>query len=64
MAKRTVLLRVAVQGTSKDDAIHVCYKALAKKLAAVLGIASEDMDSTTQVASLGLDSLVTIEIRN
>jgi acyl carrier protein len=58
-------LRVAVQlAVSKDEAVHICYAALCTKLAAVLGISSEDMDTSTRVSSLGLDSLVAIEIRN
>ena len=58
-------LRVAVQSAStRADAIHVCYEALAAKLAAVLGMTPEDMDVVTRVSSLGLDSLVAIEIRN
>lgn len=58
-------LRIAVQAASaKEDAIHLCYGALVTKLAAVLGMAAEDMDTSTRVSSLGLDSLVAIEIRN
>ncbi|OKL60218.1 hypothetical protein UA08_04929 [Talaromyces atroroseus] len=58
-------LRIAVKGaTSKEEAVQICYSALATKLATVLGIAAEDMDTSTRVSSLGLDSLVAIEIRN
>ncbi|KAF3392979.1 Compactin diketide synthase mokB [Talaromyces pinophilus] len=58
-------LRVAVQSApTRANAIHICYEALATKLAAVLGMAPEDMDVSTRVSSLGLDSLVAIEIRN
>lgn len=58
-------LRVAVQSAStRADAIHICYQALVIKLAAVLGMNPEDMDVSTRVSALGLDSLVAIEIRN
>ncbi|EED24614.1 polyketide synthase, putative [Talaromyces stipitatus ATCC 10500] len=58
-------LRVAVQSTSsREDAIHICYEALVTKLATVLSMNPEDMDTSTRVSSLGLDSLVAIEIRN
>ncbi|KAJ5683110.1 type I iterative polyketide synthase [Penicillium macrosclerotiorum] len=49
---------------SKEEALHICYEALAAKLAQVLVISLEDMDPSITVASLGLDSLVAIEIRN
>lgn len=49
---------------SKEEALVVCYEALAAKLAQVLVISLEDMDPSITVASLGLDSLVAIEIRN
>lgn len=49
---------------SKEAALHICYDALAAKLAQVLVISLEDMDPSITVASLGLDSLVAIEIRN
>ncbi|OJJ39118.1 hypothetical protein ASPWEDRAFT_149949 [Aspergillus wentii DTO 134E9] len=56
-----VLLRKA---SSKEEALQACYEALAAKLAQVLVISLEDMDGSITVASLGLDSLVAIEIRN
>ncbi|KAJ5915460.1 Acyl transferase/acyl hydrolase/lysophospholipase [Penicillium verhagenii] len=49
---------------SREVAVQICYAALAAKLALVLQIAVEDMDPSVTVASLGLDSLVAIEIRN
>jgi NADP-dependent 3-hydroxy acid dehydrogenase YdfG/aryl carrier-like protein len=49
---------------SKEEALVICYEALAAKLAQVLVISLEDMDPSITVASLGLDSLVAIEIRN
>ncbi|OQE44094.1 hypothetical protein PENCOP_c002G01853 [Penicillium coprophilum] len=49
---------------SKEEALKVCYEALAAKLAQVLVLSVEDMDPSITVASLGLDSLVAIEIRN
>lgn len=49
---------------SKEAALQICYEALAAKLAQVLVISLEDMDPSITVASLGLDSLVAIEIRN
>lgn len=49
---------------SKEEALVLCYEALAAKLAQVLVISVEDMDPSITVASLGLDSLVAIEIRN
>ncbi|KAJ5497006.1 Acyl transferase/acyl hydrolase/lysophospholipase [Penicillium fimorum] len=50
--------------SSKEEALKVCYEALAAKLAQVLVLSVEDMDPSITVASLGLDSLVAIEIRN
>ncbi|KAJ5088244.1 type I iterative polyketide synthase [Penicillium angulare] len=49
---------------SKEVALQICYQALAAKLAQVLQISLEDMDPSVTVSSLGLDSLVAIEIRN
>lgn len=49
---------------NKEAALHICYLALAAKLAQVLQISMEDMDPSVTVSSLGLDSLVAIEIRN
>lgn len=49
---------------SREAALALCYEALAAKLAQVLVISVEDMDPAITVASLGLDSLVAIEIRN
>ncbi|KAJ5577872.1 uncharacterized protein N7459_006836 [Penicillium hispanicum] len=49
---------------SKEAALQICYEALAAKLAQVLVISLEDMDPSITVSSLGLDSLVAIEIRN
>ncbi|KAJ5747242.1 uncharacterized protein N7511_008938 [Penicillium nucicola] len=61
----SVPLQVTLQATSsKEEALIVCYEALAAKLAQVLVISLEDMDPSITVASLGLDSLVAIEIRN
>ncbi|KAJ5952428.1 uncharacterized protein N7479_010841 [Penicillium vulpinum] len=50
--------------SSREEALKVCYEALAAKLAQVLVLSLEDMDPSITVASLGLDSLVAIEIRN
>ncbi|CAI7573351.1 unnamed protein product [Penicillium crustosum] len=50
--------------SSKEEALKVCYEALAAKLAQVLVLSLEDMDPSITVVSLGLDSLVAIEIRN
>ncbi|KGO77525.1 Acyl transferase/acyl hydrolase/lysophospholipase [Penicillium italicum] len=50
--------------SSKEEALKVCYEALAAKLAQVLVMSLEDMDPSITVVSLGLDSLVAIEIRN
>lgn len=49
---------------SKEEALVICYEALAVKLAQVLVLSLDDMDPTITVSSLGLDSLVAIEIRN
>lgn len=49
---------------SKEAALEICYQALAAKLAQVLVISLDDMDPSVTVSSLGLDSLVAIEIRN
>jgi NAD(P)-dependent dehydrogenase (short-subunit alcohol dehydrogenase family) len=49
---------------SKEEKLQVCYKALAAKLAQVLVLSTEDVEPTMSVSSLGLDSLVAIEIRN
>ena len=50
--------------SSKEEALRVCYEALAAKLAQVLVLSLEDMDPSITVVSLGLDSLVAIEILN
>lgn len=50
--------------TSRDEALRTCYEALAAKLAQVLVISVDEMDPAITVSSLGLDSLVAIEIRN
>ncbi|OQE32683.1 hypothetical protein PENFLA_c001G04022 [Penicillium flavigenum] len=50
--------------SSKEGASRVCYEALAAKLAQVLVLSLEDMDPSIPVVSLGLASLVAIEIRN
>ncbi|KAJ5312285.1 hypothetical protein N7508_003115 [Penicillium antarcticum] len=61
----SVPLQVTLQAASShEEALLMCYEALAAKLAQVLVISSEDMDPSITVASLGLDSLVAIEIRN
>lgn len=61
----SVPLQVTLQGAaSKEEALQFCYEALAAKLAQVLVISLEDMDPSITVSSLGLDSLVAIEIRN
>ena len=58
-------LNVMLQNAkSKEEALRTCYEALAAKLAQVLVISLEDMDPSITVSSLGLDSLVAIEIRN
>ncbi|KAJ9248853.1 hypothetical protein DTO195F2_8710 [Paecilomyces variotii] len=49
---------------SKDTAHQLVYESLVVKLSEVLGISVDDMDPTVTVSSLGLDSLVAIEIRN
>lgn len=49
---------------SREAALALCYEALAAKLAQVLVLSVEDMNPAITVASLGLDSLVAIEIRN
>lgn len=49
---------------SREEALVTCYEALAAKLAQVLVISLDDMDPAITVSSLGLDSLVAIEIRN
>lgn len=49
---------------SREAALEICYQALAAKLAQVLVISQDDMDPSVTVSSLGLDSLVAIEIRN
>ncbi|KAJ6145305.1 hypothetical protein N7470_009200 [Penicillium chermesinum] len=49
---------------TKEAALEICYQALAAKLAQVLVISLDDMDPSVTVSSLGLDSLVAIEIRN
>jgi acyl carrier protein len=61
----SIPLRQALKtASSKDAAIQMCYEALVVKLAEVLVISPEDMDPSVTVSSLGLDSLVAIEIRN
>ncbi|KAJ5628253.1 type I iterative polyketide synthase [Penicillium lividum] len=49
---------------NKEGALQIAYAALAAKLSQVLQISLEDMDPSVTIASLGLDSLVAIEIRN
>jgi aryl carrier-like protein len=61
----TVSLRVALKSaSSRETAIQMCYDGLVAKLAEVLGISRDEMDPSIRVSSLGLDSLVAIEIRN
>lgn len=61
----TVSLRVALKSaSSREDAIQICYEGLVAKLAEVLGMSPDEMDPSIRVSSLGLDSLVAIEIRN
>jgi aryl carrier-like protein len=49
---------------STEEAVEECYQHLVLKLAEVLGLSPEDMDYSTRLSSLGLDSLVAIEVRN
>lgn len=50
--------------TCAEEAVEQCYQRLIVKLADVLALSPEDMDHSTRMSSLGLDSLVAIEIRN
>lgn len=60
-----VSLRTAFRSaTSTEEAVEQCYQHLVVKLADVLGLSPEDMDCSTKISSLGLDSLVAIEVRN
>lgn len=58
-------LRAALStASSKEVAMESLQKALVVKLADVLTIAPDDIGEDMSVSSLGLDSLVAIEIRN
>jgi acyl carrier protein len=58
-------LRQALKATSdKETTLQILYEALAAKLSDVLTISPTDIDPSMTVSSLGLDSLVAIEIRN
>lgn len=58
------LRAVFKSANSTEEAVEQCYQHLVVKLADVLGLSPEDMDCSTRVSSLGLDSLVAIEVRN
>ncbi|GAD95061.1 hypothetical protein PVAR5_3699 [Paecilomyces variotii No. 5] len=61
----TVPLHQSLKAADTRDSAHrLVYEALVVKLSEVLGISVDDMDPTVTVSSLGLDSLVAIEIRN
>ncbi|CRG86478.1 Fatty acid synthase [Talaromyces islandicus] len=58
-------LRAVFKSTnSTEEAVEKCYQHLVVKLSDVLGLSPDDMDCSTRVSSLGLDSLVAIEVRN
>ncbi|KAF2758829.1 polyketide synthase [Pseudovirgaria hyperparasitica] len=58
------LCKVLRTSASKDDAKQAFYSALAAKLGAVLVVPEDAIEPTHTLKSLGLDSLVAIEIRN
>ena len=63
--KGQVPLRVQIKNAgSKEEALQALTAALIVKTADVLGLAADDIDQSVSVATLGLDSLVAIEIRN
>ncbi|KAK2813825.1 putative secondary metabolism biosynthetic enzyme [Emmonsiellopsis sp. PD_5] len=58
-------LRAAITAApSHDIAIKTLSEALLSKLAKILTVSVDEIDATMSVSSLGLDSLVAIELRN
>lgn len=50
--------------TSHDEAISIVLKAMTEKLMRMFGLAEDDMSSSKNLAGVGVDSLVAIELRN
>lgn len=62
---KEVPLRVSLkEADSREAALEALTHGLIGKLADVLSISADDIDSSLSVSALGLDSLVAIEIRN
>lgn len=55
---------VLKNASSAEDILPVLHEALVNKIAALLMMPPADLDTTASVGSLGLDSLVGIEVRN
>ncbi|KAM7191954.1 polyketide synthase [Naviculisporaceae sp. PSN 640] len=52
------------QATTREERLDVIRQALCKKLARALSIKPEDMDTRRPLHAFGVDSLVSVEIRN
>ncbi|CAG8182959.1 unnamed protein product [Penicillium salamii] len=52
------------RASSRQQALQVCFDALATKIAQLLVVPIEEMDPSITVSALGIDSLSALEIRN
>lgn len=52
------------ESSSRDEAVGIILEKMTEKLLRMLGTAEHDMSSSRSLASVGVDSLVAIELRN